>query len=244
MPGLGVHQDPLAADGDAHFSGLVRQLVDPLHMGTLDPVFPGGDVQHLPGRGAAVDPHRHPGEQKHLPHGVELLMGQPPGVVVIPGEGGGLAQKRGHPGPLVPVTVRKDQFLLAEVSVIHQILLEILQNSSFPLPVSRRDVCVFPFMIARSCLLPQAAEVDFFAARVMMNVSKKRRYLPMNKTVIATTNAPGAIGPYSQGWTAGDLIFTSGQIPVDPATAPSPRASPPRPSRAARTWAPSWPPPV
>ena len=40
----------------------------------------------------------------------------------------------------------------------------------------------------------------------------------MNKTVFATPNAPGAIGPYSQGWTAGDLIFTSGQIPVDPAT--------------------------
>ena len=40
----------------------------------------------------------------------------------------------------------------------------------------------------------------------------------MNKTVIETTNAPGAIGPYSQGWTVGDLIFTSGQIPVDPAT--------------------------
>ena len=40
----------------------------------------------------------------------------------------------------------------------------------------------------------------------------------MNKTVTETTNAPGAIGPYSQGWTVGDLIFTSGQIPVDPAT--------------------------
>lgn len=40
----------------------------------------------------------------------------------------------------------------------------------------------------------------------------------MNKTVISTTAAPGAIGPYSQGWTAGDFVFTSGQIPVDPAT--------------------------
>ena len=40
----------------------------------------------------------------------------------------------------------------------------------------------------------------------------------MNKTVISTTNAPGAIGPYSQGWTVGDLVYTSGQIPVDPAT--------------------------
>ena len=35
---------------------------------------------------------------------------------------------------------------------------------------------------------------------------------------IATPNAPGAIGPYSQGYEFGDLIITSGQIPVDPAT--------------------------
>lgn len=40
----------------------------------------------------------------------------------------------------------------------------------------------------------------------------------MDKKVISTTNAPGAIGPYSQAWTAGDFLFTSGQIPVDPAT--------------------------
>ncbi|WP_295583560.1 RidA family protein [uncultured Oscillibacter sp.] len=40
----------------------------------------------------------------------------------------------------------------------------------------------------------------------------------MEKTVIATPNAPGAIGPYSQGWTVGELVYTSGQIPVDPAT--------------------------
>lgn len=37
-------------------------------------------------------------------------------------------------------------------------------------------------------------------------------------TVIDTKNAPGAIGPYSQGFTAGNLVITSGQIPVDPAT--------------------------
>ncbi len=35
---------------------------------------------------------------------------------------------------------------------------------------------------------------------------------------LATTNAPAAIGPYSQGYTANGLVFTSGQIPVDPAT--------------------------
>ena len=36
--------------------------------------------------------------------------------------------------------------------------------------------------------------------------------------VIATTNAPGAIGPYSQGYEVNGFVYTSGQIPVDPAT--------------------------
>ncbi|WP_255702368.1 RidA family protein [Peptoniphilus sp. KCTC 25270] len=35
---------------------------------------------------------------------------------------------------------------------------------------------------------------------------------------IHTNNAPAAIGPYSQGMVVGDLVFTSGQIPADPAT--------------------------
>ena len=39
-----------------------------------------------------------------------------------------------------------------------------------------------------------------------------------NVTIIETKQAPGAIGPYSQGYVAGDFVFTSGQIPVDPAT--------------------------
>ena len=38
------------------------------------------------------------------------------------------------------------------------------------------------------------------------------------KTVIATTNAPGAIGPYSQGFEVNGIVYTSGQIPADPAT--------------------------
>ena len=36
--------------------------------------------------------------------------------------------------------------------------------------------------------------------------------------VIATEKAPGAIGPYSQGYEVNGIIYTSGQIPVDPAT--------------------------
>lgn len=38
------------------------------------------------------------------------------------------------------------------------------------------------------------------------------------KTVVSTQKAPKAIGPYSQGITANDLIFVSGQLPIDPAT--------------------------
>ena len=36
--------------------------------------------------------------------------------------------------------------------------------------------------------------------------------------VIYTPDAPEAIGPYSQAVVAGDLVFTSGQIPINPAT--------------------------
>ena len=40
----------------------------------------------------------------------------------------------------------------------------------------------------------------------------------MKKEVISTSEAPSAIGPYSQGIKAGNLIFTSGQLPIDPKT--------------------------
>jgi len=38
----------------------------------------------------------------------------------------------------------------------------------------------------------------------------------MNKQTINTPNAPAAIGPYSQGVKIGNLIFTSGQLPLNP----------------------------
>ena len=37
-------------------------------------------------------------------------------------------------------------------------------------------------------------------------------------TKVATDKAPAAIGPYSQGIIAGDFLYASGQIPIDPAT--------------------------
>ena len=42
--------------------------------------------------------------------------------------------------------------------------------------------------------------------------------------ILETKNAPGAIGPYSQGYEAGGFLFTSGQIPVDPATGDVPES--------------------
>jgi 2-iminobutanoate/2-iminopropanoate deaminase len=38
------------------------------------------------------------------------------------------------------------------------------------------------------------------------------------RTAVSTPHAPQAIGPYSQAIRAGDLLFISGQIPLDPAT--------------------------
>ena len=40
----------------------------------------------------------------------------------------------------------------------------------------------------------------------------------MPRTAIHTELAPAAIGPYSQATRAGDLVFFSGQVPLDPAT--------------------------
>ena len=42
--------------------------------------------------------------------------------------------------------------------------------------------------------------------------------MPLKREIIATPNAPAAIGPYSQGVQIGDLIYTAGQIPLVPGT--------------------------
>ena len=50
----------------------------------------------------------------------------------------------------------------------------------------------------------------------LLEINYERTYFTMKK--IETTNAPAAIGPYSQGYIVNGLLFTSGQIPLDPAT--------------------------
>ncbi len=39
----------------------------------------------------------------------------------------------------------------------------------------------------------------------------------MTRTVIHTDRAPAAVGPYSQGISTGAMVFTAGQVPIDPA---------------------------
>ncbi len=41
--------------------------------------------------------------------------------------------------------------------------------------------------------------------------------------IISTANAPAAIGPYSQGYQVGNLVYTSGQIPVEPVSGAVPQ---------------------
>jgi len=60
--------------------------------------------------------------------------------------------------------------------------------------------------------------VDFGYAKSILNfVMWEAKSMP-EKRAICTDNAPAAIGPYSQGIAFGPLVFTSGQIPIDPAT--------------------------
>ena len=50
-----------------------------------------------------------------------------------------------------------------------------------------------------------------------MKLSNSSKYMMMKK-VIKTAKAPSAIGPYSQAIQVGNLVYTSGQIPIDPST--------------------------
>lgn len=46
-----------------------------------------------------------------------------------------------------------------------------------------------------------------------------------SKRSVSTTKAPGAIGPYSQAIIAGNLLFASGQLPINPETGKMPEGS-------------------
>ena len=58
----------------------------------------------------------------------------------------------------------------------------------------------------------------------MINYSHEEEVKCNLKTVISTEQAPAAIGPYSQVIRAGNLVITSGQLPIDPAAGAFPAA--------------------
>ena len=66
----------------------------------------------------------------------------------------------------------------------------------------------------------------YFLQKIMATVQniffidtrKSKSTKMMGMKTISTQNAPAAIGPYSQGMITGNLIFTSGQIPINPVT--------------------------
>jgi len=71
---------------------------------------------------------------------------------------------------------------------------------------------------SRTTLSPQGGNMKrclslLFALALMTSVS-----FTQEKKVVATKEAPQAIGPYSQAIKAGGFVFTAGQIPIDPAT--------------------------
>ena len=60
--------------------------------------------------------------------------------------------------------------------------------------------------------------MSFFLIFALTNLQK----LSTMKKVIATTKAPGAIGPYSQAIEANGMLFISGQLPINPETGTMP----------------------
>ena len=68
-------------------------------------------------------------------------------------------------------------------------------------------------MINSKKLLLILCTISFIPNNLYSEESKK-----MPKEIISTDNAPQAIGPYSQAVKTGNLIFISGQIPLDPKT--------------------------
>ncbi|KAJ2501909.1 hypothetical protein GGH96_001552 [Coemansia sp. RSA 1972] len=65
-------------------------------------------------------------------------------------------------------------------------------------------------MLSKTCLLLNRALLPTF--------TKSFQIRQMSRQVVSTTNAPAALGPYSQAIVANGLVFVSGQIPINPAS--------------------------
>jgi len=66
--------------------------------------------------------------------------------------------------------------------------------------------------------IPLICGLSLVALVVTMGCLQSPPQEPPPKEVIATNAAPNAIGPYSQAIKVGDMLFCSGQIPINPET--------------------------
>jgi|GEM_PF-36182 len=85
------------------------------------------------------------------------------------------------------------------------------------------EINTLPGLTTRSLMYKAAIEkygglgnfIDILIENRLECLNKKGSLL-MSKEIISTENAPGAIGPYSQGIKSGNFVFTSGQLPINP----------------------------
>jgi 2-iminobutanoate/2-iminopropanoate deaminase len=69
-------------------------------------------------------------------------------------------------------------------------------------------------------VIPSEYATQFKKQRYYLyNTLQKNRHIMSTKKIISTTKAPAAIGPYNQAVQLGNLVFTSGQIGLNPETA-------------------------
>src|SRR5687768_18535737 len=76
-----------------------------------------------------------------------------------------------------------------------------VNNSFFKSALLKTPRCIFYFLQRKGLLINSLFTIRF-----------------MTKEIINTSNAPAPIGPYNQAVVAGNMLFISGQICIDPAT--------------------------
>jgi 2-iminobutanoate/2-iminopropanoate deaminase len=85
--------------------------------------------------------------------------------------------------------------------------------------VLERFLAIFGYVLEKCCYL---CILDCYSSKyedwTSWNTSKRKNKKLKTMKAIKTQKAPGAIGPYSQAITVGNLVFTSGQLPIDPST--------------------------
>lgn len=101
-----------------------------------------------------------------------------------------------------------------------QVCIVRLETDKIECALLRLSACALPRSWLRRICSGSLYLIAAPGAPIVCQAFHKERF--MQKTVVQTNNAPAAIGPYSQCIDTGNMIFVSGQIPVNPATGQMP----------------------